>query len=160
MRSQKNAVCELLLLALSNHGVEYELNGVTPIKEYLTPDIKKWVRSEVTQGFYEGTIQMTPEAQTKYFGNEKEMSKYVSGLVNNWIKRCKEFNGGVKYVPTTTRGGQSDDKVRAMRDLKKLHTDPEVLKEIDKAIEIRLAEIKPTIEINAELLPANLRYLV
>ena len=163
MKSQKNAVCELLLLVLSMRDVEYTLNGEVNIKDVLTPSDKAWVRQEVTKGFYEGEISMSEQAQAKFLSNETEMKKYVHGLVNNWIKKCPDFNQGSKYVPKNpgSRAGQGDDQVKAMRNLKKTTNDLTAIAEIDKAIADRLAEIKPaTVEINVEALPEHLRHLV
>ena len=164
MRSQKEAVCGLLLQVLSERGVEFEQNGPVNMKDVLTPADKKTVREQVTIGFLEGEISMSEQAQAKYLGDPKELSKYVHGLVNNWIKKCPQFNNGMKYIPENpgSRTGQGDDQIKAMRGLKKTTSDPLALAEIDKAIAARIAEIKPanTVTIIVEHLPEHLRHLV
>jgi hypothetical protein len=164
MRSQKVVVCETLLRVLSDRGVEYTLNGEIPLKSVLTSEDKKTVRELICEGFETGQISMTEQAKLKYLGKPKELMKYVNGLVNNWIKKNKEFNGGMKYIPENpgSRSGSSDDQIKAMRNLKKTTNDPQVLEEIELAIKDRLAEIKPTetVEVIVDNLPEHLRKFV
>ena len=163
MTSQKEAVCNALLSVLSARGHEYELNGEASINSVLTKDDKAKVRAIIFEGFRSGEISMTDDAQEKY-ADDTEMNKYVNGLVNNWIKKNPEFNGGDKYVPENpgSRTGQSDDQIKALRALKKTTNDATAIAEIDEAIEARLAEIKPsaTVTIDVSALPEHLRHLV
>lgn len=164
MKNQRTATCETILSVLSARGVNYELNGSVSIKELLNADDKKQIRDIVKSGFLNGEIEMSDDAKKKYFGDDTAMNSYVNGLVNNWIKKAPEFNGGEKYAPKNpgSRAGQGDEQIRAMRQLKKTTTDEIILAEIDKAIEARLAEIKPesVVEINVDALPEHLRHLV
>ena len=56
---------------------------------------------------------------------EKLMKSYVSGLVNNWIRKYKPFNQGVKYEIKNpgSRKGSGDEQVREMRKLLKTISD-------------------------------------
>ena len=160
---QKTAVCNALLSVLKERGVDYELNGETPISQVLTDQDKAKVREIVLAGFLAGEIDMTEQARAKY-DDETKMKTYVSGVVNNWIKKNPEFNCGIKYVPKNKGkyAGRGDEQIRAMRALlKDPRTPTEAHDEINKAIEERLAEIKPTktVEINVEALPEHLRHL-
>jgi len=163
MESQKVVVNRLLVLVLSNRGVEYELNGETPIKEVLTSTDISWVNEQVEQMFYDGLISLTDESRIKYIdsGERKLFTNYVKGMVKNWIKKEKTFNGGSGYVPKTKRG-PSDSMLKQMKELRLQYLEnPEVLLEIDREIEKRTLELKPkSIIINPELLPDSLKYLV
>ena len=162
MQSQKSAVCQVIMSVLAQRGVDYELNGPTPVGDVLTSDDKARVREIVCEGFLNSEIQMTPQAQDKYLSDMSELKKYVHGLVNNWIRKNPEFNGGDKYQAKNpgSRAGSGDEQVREMRKLLKVTTDSESRKLIQAAIDARLEEIKPTIEINSSALPEHLRHLV
>jgi hypothetical protein len=160
--NQRQATVNTILSVLSEKGVNYELNGETPVSEYLTADDKKKVVSVICQGFLSGHIEMSDEGKSKYFGDQAELRKYTVGLVNNWIRKATEFNNGHKYEIKNkgSRTGSSDEQLKALRELLKITTDSEVRGEIEQAIAERMEEIKPKVEINASALPAHLRHLV
>ena len=164
MQNQKNAVCELLIGVLAQNGINYELNGEKPIKEYLTKSMLDTVKAEVAYGFEENEIQMSDAARDKYIGKPTEMKKYVNGLVNNWIRKNPEFNGGVKYIAKNpgSRAGQGDESIKEMRKLLKTQTDPKIRTSIEQAIQERLKVIAPEkVEtININVIPEHLRSLV
>ena len=164
MKNQKTAVCECLLRVLSENGIDYELNGEVNIKDVLNKSMLDVVRSEICDGFEEEQIQMSDNAKAKYIGNPTEMKKYVNGLVNNWIRKNKEFNNGNEYVIKNpgSRSGSGDESVKEMRKLLKTVTDPETRASIQTAIDERIAEIAPekVITINKDALPEHLRNLV
>jgi hypothetical protein len=85
-------------------------------------------------------------------------------LVSNWQRKDTRLNGGDKYETKNpgSRTGSQDEQVKAMRNLLKTQTDPAIKAQIQKAIEERLAEIKPEskVEINVEALPEHFRHLV
>lgn len=160
--NQRQATVNTILSVLSEKGVNYQLNGETPVSEYLTADDKKKVVDIVCQGFLSGMIEMSTEGKSKYFGDAAELKKYTVGLVNNWIRKATEFNSGNKYEIKNkgSRTGSSDDQLKALRELMKITADEEVRSEIQQAIDERMSEIKPKVEINASALPAHLRHLV
>jgi hypothetical protein len=164
MKSQREATVNAILSVLKDRGVNYELGGTTPVISILTSEDKKKVQTILATGFNKGEIQLSTEAQAKYVGNTSEMNKYVSGLINNWVRKYPDFNGKDKYTPKNpgSRQGTSDDSVKAMRQLLKVTTSVEAKEEIEAAIAARLAEIKPAskVEINIDALPENLRHLV
>lgn len=94
--------------------------------------------------------------------DEAALLKYIPGLVNNWLRKDKRLNGGVKYEAKNpgSRSGSADESVQAMRALLSVTTDPEAKIEIQKAIEARVAELKPKVVIKVENLPESLRHLV
>jgi hypothetical protein len=163
MRSQRDAVVTFILQVLSDRGVEYELNGETPVTDVLTPEDKKVVRELVTQGFLNGEIVLSEAAQAKFLPFPSELAKYVHGLVNNWIKKYKPFNCGQAYVPKNkgSRTGYQDPQIKALRALKKKPgLTAEQVNQIDAAIAERLEELKPKVEISVSDVPEHLRHLV
>jgi len=162
MKSQKQAVTESLLTVLNERGVRYEPNGEVIMNDILTPDDKAKARTILINGFKDRTIQLSEQARIKHEPNG--FVSYTNGLLNNWIKKNKEFNNGIGYVPKNpgSRAGSGDESIRAMRALKKTTNDPAIIAEIDKQISERLAEIKPvqTVTIDVDALPESLRHLV
>ncbi len=89
--------------------------------------------------------------------------KYIPGLVNNWVRKDPNLNGGGKYVPKNpgSRQGSGDDQLSALKGLRGTLTDAKAIAEVDAAIEKRKAEIKPAPKvIKVEALPPHLRHLV
>ena len=160
MVSQKQAVTNAVLAVKP----DYELNGETCLADVTTSEEKKQMRAILFEGFKAGEIAMTEQAQDKYLGDDTALTKYVSGLLDNWIRKNTEFNNGQKYVTKNpgSRAGSGDEQVKEMRKLLKVTQDAESRKLIEQAISDRLAEIKPeaNIEINAAALPEHLRHLV
>jgi len=163
MKSQVNAVVETVMSVLNENGIDYELNGEINVKSVLNPDMLTEIRSQILIGFQNNEISMTDKAKANN-PTDKHMKSYVSGLVNNWIRKYKPFNNGVKYKIKNpgSRSGSGDEQVREMRKLLKTIQDTETRTKIQDAIDSRIAEIKPTedVEINTEALPEHLRHLV
>ena len=163
MKSQRDAVCTFIMQVLADRGVDYELNGSIPVSDVLTAEDKKVVRELVTQGFLNGEIVLSEEAQAKFLPFPSELAKYVSGLVNNWIRKYKPFNCGMAYVPANkgSRTGSQDPQIKALRALKKKPgLTPEQMTAVDAAIADRLAELKPQEEIDVSNVPEHLRHLI
>jgi hypothetical protein len=168
--NQKTAVCECLVRVLEQNEIDYELGGEIPIKQVLSKSMFDEVRREICEGFEEGLISMSDEAKVKYVGHPTEMKKYVNGLVNNWVRKNKEFNNNFKGTPEGkyeiknpgSRTGSTDESIKNMRLLLKTVTDPTVRGEIQEAIDERIAIISPqyTVKVNAEAIPEHLRHLV
>jgi hypothetical protein len=160
--NQRQATVTVLMSILSERGVSYELNGETPISAVLTKSDKDQAVALISKGFLAGQIDMSQEGKDKYFGDEKELKKYVVGLVNNWVRKATEFNGSIKYEIKNkgSRTGSGDEQIKALKELLKQTTDSEVRAEIQAAINDRTEEIKPKTEINIDALPVHLRHLV
>jgi hypothetical protein len=163
MMNQKTAVCNALISVLAERGVTYELNGPTPIKEVLTDKDLATVRATIFAGFRNGEIAMDSESAGKYT-DDSAMKTYVSGLVNNWVRKEKTFNAGKTYAAKNpgSRKGSSDDKIKQMKLLLAQTTNPEHRALIQGEIDARLAEIKPSVsvEINANLIPDSIKHLL
>ena len=163
MKSQKNAVCSTLLSILNERGVEYELNSELSMKSVLTPEDVKQCRAIIKAGIIANEIVFSESAQAKYLGpeNDSKLNSYVSGLVNNHIRKTKEFNMGVGYTPENpgSRQGNSDETVKALKALLKKTpaSEVELIQEINQALSERLVELKHEVEINAEAVPEHLR---
>lgn len=165
MKSQKNAVCSTLLSILSERGVEYEMNGELSMKSVLTDTDIKQCRAIIKQGILAEEIVFSDSAKAKYFGaeNDSKLNSYVSGLVNNHIRKTKEFNSGVGYTPTNpgVRAGSGDETVKALKALLKKTpvSEVELITEINQALAERIEELKPEVKINVNALPEHLKHL-
>ena len=156
--NQRDATCNALIAVLANRGVNYELSGPTPISEVLNPDDKATVRELLIVTFRAGKIDYSKDARN--LQDDKYIKEYVSGLVNNWIRKAPEFNCDMTYTAKNpgSRAGSGDEMIREMKKLMSVTTDASAKEAIQEAIEARQAEIKPTkVEINVDALPASLR---
>ena len=162
--NQRSATVNTILSVLSERGCEYELNGETPISDVLNDSDKAKVREILFTMFRQGEIEYKSSFQSKV-DDDSELKKYISGLVNNWIRKAKEFNSGNTYQAKNpgSRAGSQDSKVKEMRKLLQVTTDPQAKAMIQEAINQRVSEIKAEknqVEIDASQLPEHLRHLV
>ena len=162
--NQRSATVNTILSVLSERGYEYELNGETPISDVLNDSDKAKVREILFTMFRQGQVEYKSSFQSKV-DDDSELKKYISGLVNNWIRKAKEFNSGNTYQAKNpgSRAGSQDSKVKEMRKLLQVTTDPQAKAMIQEAINQRVAEIKAEknqVEIDASQLPKHLRHLV
>lgn len=160
MVNQKQAVTN----AVKEVKPDYELGGEVFLADVLTDSEKQQIKQIIVNGFLDGEVEMSPEGKAKYFGDTRELGKYVTGLINNWVRKNPEFNGGSGFSYTAknpgSRQGTGDETIRALKALLKITTDPDAKAEIMAAISVRMSEIKPKPTINAEALPAHLRHLL
>jgi hypothetical protein len=159
MLSQRKATVSTILAVLEERGVKYELNGVTPIDEVLTDADKKSIRDAMFAMFRGGQVEMSEESKPRY-QDDAQLKSYVSGLVNNWIRKAKEFNNGSVYVPKNpgSRVGSGDAQIKEMKKLLSVTTDATVKATIEAAITARQQEIKPLeTMIDFDKLPQSLR---
>jgi hypothetical protein len=161
MISQRQATVSVILSVLSERGVNYTLNGEQSIADVLTVTDKEQVVNKLVAGFRSGQVQMSSEASDKY-AYDTELKKYVVGLVNNWIRKAPEFNGGNAYATKNpgSRTGSGDEKLKALRALMSKIDDATTKATIQLEIDKRLEELKPKIEIDAALIPESLRHLL
>ena len=156
--NQRDATCNTIFAVLSDRGVEYELNGPKCVNDVLTTEDKKNIREILSVMFLQGQIDFkNPEA----LQDDKYLKDYVSGLVNNWIRKAPEFNGNVKYEAKNPGSRSSDEMIK---ELKKLLTivEPANRAAIQEAIDKRMSEVKPTksVIIDASKLPEHLTAFV
>ena len=161
MMSQVNYVVKTIMNVLEENEVEYELGGEISVKEVINDVMLNEIRVRVLNGFNNNEVMMSDKGREKN-NTPKLMKSYVNGMVNNWIRKYKPFNNGVKYVGKNvgSRKGSGDEQVREMRKLLKTITDPKIRVKIEEEIEKRILELSPKEEVNVEKLPEHLRYLV
>jgi hypothetical protein len=137
------AVCEVL---------EGEPDG----KVSLTDAQLEAVHSKVFLAFTSGACHHSKNP------TEAQLLKYIPGLVNNWLRKDQRLNGGVTYQAKNpgSRSGSGDESIKAMKMLLSVTTETAARAQIQAAIDERLAELKPKVEIKVEALPEALRHLV
>ena len=162
--NQRTGVVNSILSVLSERGVESEMNGEVCINEVLNDSDKIKVRSILFSMFRENKIEFKSSFQSKV-DDDSELKKYVSGLVNNWIRKCKEFNNGQVYQPKNpgSRMGSQDGKIKEMKKLLSITSDERSRVLIQQTIDNRIQELKSeknVVEINVNNLPESLRHLI
>lgn len=145
---QKEAVYAAVLEALD------EISG--PVT--LTKDQRKDVIDAITTGITTGEVEFSDEARAKY-STEAQIRNYVSGLVNNWLRKDTRLNGGTKHEVKNpgSRAGQGDEQLKAMRALRKqlsIVGDVAKVAEVDLAIARRIEEVKATRKLATPKTPA------
>lgn len=159
--SQKDCVYAAVQAYLADSNREHELDSGEAIK--LSKSDKATVVGMVVNARAEMII--APEADAKYDSVQK-FRTYVLGLVDNWLRKDKRLNGGIKYEAKNpgSRAGSGDTQLKALRALRSTVTDTDTLAVIDSEIQTRISEIKATkvkhVEVNVEALPEHLRHLV
>jgi hypothetical protein len=157
---QSTATINTVLAVLADRGVDYVQNESESVSEIFTAEDRKKAIETLVAGFKADKIEMSEEAKVKY-AEENELKKYVGGLLSNWIRKHKGFNGGSAYAPSFTR--DTDPQIKEMRKLLNSGAlDASGVTAVEAAIESRKAEIKPekVTEIDVDLLPEHLRYLL
>jgi hypothetical protein len=156
--NQRKATCSTIIAVLEERGVSYELNSSTPISEVLSDADKKSIRDALFSMFRNDQVEMSDEAKVKYT-DDSDLKSYISGLVNNWIRKAPEFNNGGKYVPKNpgSRAGSGDEQIKEMKKLFGATTDESIKATIKAAIDARIAELKPTVEVDYSKLPEELK---
>lgn len=130
-----------------------EING----KVELSDAQKKEVHNLVFAWFKAGEIEYKGGCPS-----DEQLKKYIPGLVNNWMRKDPNLNGGEKYVTKKpgSRAGSGDEQLKAMKALHSITTDPEAKEQIMQAIIARQEELKPVKVINVAALPPELRKFV
>lgn len=130
--SQKESVITQVKLALGS-----AFNENVPARTLLSDDQLDLIKSNIFNGIIAGTIEFGKEVT-----DEKELGRYVSGMVSNYLRKSKELNGGETYVPQSTGRGSRDPQVSELNKLLKTYTEgSEQYSQIILAIEARKAEL-------------------
>lgn len=147
MANQKEGVFAAVVKVLG------EVNGAVT----LTDAQKKAVCAELFAQFRLGTIEFKGGAP-----DDAKLTKYIPGLLNNWVRKDTRLNGGSKYETKKpgSRTGSGDASLKAMRMLRAATTDASALADIDAEIAKRQSELKPAVAVNVEALPPILRKYV
>ena len=165
--SQRQATVEAILEVLESRGIDYQLNGETPVSEVLIDSDKATVREMLFEQFRAGEVSVSDNFRDTKLHDDSELKKYISGLVNNWIRKYKPFNCGQAYVAKNP-GSRAHVGDEQLRELKKLSAqcaeDPEAMKAITDAIVQRKAQLEAekakSVTVNVDALPEALRHLV
>ena len=162
--NQKTATINAILSVLKDRGVEYEMNGEVKMSDVLTADDKVKVRALIFTAFQAGEVEFK-ESFIDKVADDAKLKSYVSGLLNNWVRKNKEFNCGVVYKAKNpgSRAGSQDPEIKEMRKLLKVTADESAKATIQAAIDAKLAEIKATtndIKIDVNSIPEALRHLL
>lgn len=162
--NQREAVYNATKSTLKDMGITFE-DG-SNISEIMTEDIRKKVHAIVVQSFKDGKVEFkdTPSNQEK-LSDDSKLNSYVSGLISNWYRKDKRFNGNTKYTAKNpgSRSGQGDPQLKALKQLYKQFegTDEDKAAEIKKHIDVRLSEIAAEkakkVEINLNAIPDELK---
>lgn len=162
--SQKQAVVNGVKFVLGN-----TFSATVSAREQLSTEQLIQVKSYVTSQIMSGSVEYS-----KDYSDEKEVSKYVSGMVSNHLRKAKELNGGESYVPQSTGRGSRDETITELNKLLKTYAEgTEEYKQILEAISSRKNEIaaekavvykekrkaKELSSINLEALPESLKTL-
>ena len=83
-----------------------------PAKDQLTPEQFTLLKSNVVAGIVNGSVSYNKDAS-----DEKEVARYVSGMVSNHFRKAKELNGGSPYKPQFSGRGSRDPQLSELSKL-------------------------------------------
>lgn len=130
--SQKTAVVNEVVAIL---GSNYD--QTVPVKSQLTAEQFSTIRANVVSGIINGSI-----AFNKVTNDEKEVARYVSGMISNHFRKAKELNGGLSYAPQSTGRGSRDAQLSELSKLLGTYTEgTEEYNQIVFAIDSRKEEL-------------------
>lgn len=130
--SQKDSVVNEVKSILGS-----SFDASTPAREQLSNDQLKTVKSNIVAGIIAGSVDFKKETT-----DEKEISRYVSGMVSNHLRKAKELNGGTPYNPQSTGRGSRDPQISELNKLLKTYNEgTEEFNQIVTAIESRKSEL-------------------
>lgn len=116
--------------------------------------------SLVIQGFNDGSISLSDTARNKY-DTEDKLKTYARGLIDNWLRKSPELNGGVKYEVKNPGSRSGSAEYKQALQLKKLLV--EQGKDVPEALETFIQQHAPvakTKEVDLSALPEELKALV
>ena len=163
--SQKQAVVSTIIATLAERDVEYEMGGELTISEVLTDADRASVRECLFSMFRTNEVGFKDEATAAKYESDSELKKYESGLVNNHIRKTKEFNCGQAYKAKNPGSRVSDAQLKALKALlAQYDAESDDYNEICKAIDVRTAELAAekvkSVAINVDVLPDHLKALI
>ena len=162
--SQKQAVVDGVKYVLGT-SFDPSLSAREQLSDEQLVAVKNYVSGMISAGGVE---------YSKDISNEKEVAKYVSGMVSNHLRKAKELNGGETYVPQSTGRGSRDTQISELNKLLKTYAEgTEEYNQILNAITSRKNEIaaekaevskekrkaKELSSINMDALPESLKTL-
>lgn len=162
---QREAVYKATHAVLKEAGISFEDYQEGGIKDLVTDEHRGQIIGIVCESFKSGEVELKDtEANRSKLANDAELRAYTSGLVSNWHRKDKCFNGNVTYKAKNpgSRAGQGDSQMKNLKLLrKKFEDDPAKVKEIDEAIVKRTEELRAEktkkIEVDWNEIPEELR---
>lgn len=157
--TQRQAVYNAVKSVFTENNMEFH-DGIDA-KSVMTKEHRSQVNAILCVGFMTGQIDFKQtESNKAKLADESLLKEYVSGLQSNWLAKDDRLNGGVDHEIKNpgSRSGSGDAQLKALRAL--LNTvEPSQRPEIQGYIDARIAEIKPTkeVEINFDALPEAIR---
>lgn len=151
MKTQKESVYQVIVALFGHDGGEFK-----PSKENI-----KEICNLVTEDIVSGNVSFSDDAKLKYPTPTDIRTKYVPGMVSNWLRKDTRLNGGEKYETKNpgSRAGQGDEVLKSLKGLKQLH--PEHAAEIDLEIAKRVEELglkkKQQVTIDLDKIPDSLK---
>lgn len=162
--SQKDAVVSEVKAILGS-----SFDPSQPAREQLSDEQLKTIKSNIVSNILNGSVDFKKETT-----DEKEIARYVSGMVSNHLRKSKDLNGGNSYSPQSTGRGSRDPQISELNKLLKTYTEgTEEFNQIVTAIESRKTELaseraaaakerkkaKELSSINMDVLPEGLKGL-
>lgn len=130
--SQKVAVVNEVKAILGS-----SFDGSQPAKDQLSDDQLKTIKSNIVSGIVNGSISFNKDTS-----DEKEIYRYVSGMISNHFRKAKELNGGSSYAPQSTGRGSRDPQLSELSKLLGTYDEgSDEFNQIVSAINSRKAEL-------------------
>lgn len=87
-----------------------------------------------------------PHGNPEVRADEKKATSYAKAVVNNYLKKDKDLNGGIKYAPENPRGPRGDSKLKELNkvidDLVLIGADAQMIEAVAAAADARRIEIE------------------
>jgi hypothetical protein len=133
-------------------------------KVILAPEERAEVNDIIAKELHENRLtEFSKEASEKYDTEEKIRKQYANGLLNNYLRKDKRLNGGVKYEIKNPGSRISNPEIREMTKLLKEFErigDEDNMALLEEAIETKKKELAAakakTLKINIDLLPQDI----
>lgn len=137
MSTQKTKQVSAVVNAVTEVLGDSFVVGTTVVSEVITSEQKQQVRDLVKTGIVNGEVEYGKDTS-----NEKELDRYVNGMINNHLKRSKKLNGGSPYQPKK-KGLPRDETLRELTKFQAtLQPGTEKYNEAAEAISQRRAELE------------------
>lgn len=162
--NQKEATYNAIKSVLKSNSISFE-DGMD-VKQVLTPEMKKEIKSTLYEGFRSGNIAVSEKFAANKLNNDSELNKYCNNLLTNYTLKDKRLNGNIKHKTKNpgSRAGQGDETTRELRKLLKQVAGTDAEAEVQKSLDLRIAEVRASkqskVEINVDALPEHLKHLV
>ena len=158
-KTQKEAVYVATRSVLSDNGIVFE--DKQDIKDVMTTDMRKSIISIVVEGLKSGEVAL------KEGYDMSKVEGYTNGMVSNWFRKDKRFNGGTKHVVLNpgSRAGSTNPQIKEMRKLlKTVEPGSAAARQVETVLAAAIIEHKAAsqkqVKIDVDALPAELRDLV